>query len=348
MSLHYNVKRHNSMETERLVGGYIRRWISINALPEMIQLCQLFYEPLFLWCLTNDILDEFKNTKTGQAISSELFDYNNMKFKLELYPNGVTESQKGFVSFRYILISFPEETDNVIFYNEFFCLESNCAYTLTSRFQTSNIHSNGWLKYTLRLKDCIDLKQLTFGLYLDLIRTDYNDNYSLGVYTKYICYSKINTEISYQWFINDILLKEFKNCKYGRYWESECFGVDNNFCLICFPNGYKTERIGNLSLGIKLLRLPNKVSRISVEYELKASYDGSKRKKICVRSTTNFSYQNSVIGWRNGTFPTERLETIETNLWFRVTIKITEIYDMNDNMIPPDQWWGKYTCSFLH
>ena len=346
MIVRYNVKRHNSTETETLVTGYIRQNVLITIVPEIIKLCQQFYEPLSLWSLTGDILHQFKHAKTSEVISSKVFDYNNFKFIFEVYPNGGGESQKGFVSLRYTLLSFPDNIDTLIFYNEYFCLETNREYKNTSRFQR-NAKTNEWLKYTLRVQDCMELKSLTFGLHLDLLSIDYNNNYSLGACTKYMSHPKINAEISYDWLISGKLLDSFRNCLNGRHFQSECFGINDNFCLICFPNGYKPERIGNLSLGIKLLRLPNKVSRIDIEYGLKTLYDGAQGREFRFRSNARLSYANSVIGWRNGTFETQILETIETNLWFKATIKITEMYDMNDHIIDKSQWWGKYTCNFV-
>ena len=139
-------------------------------------------------------------------------------------------------------------------------------------------------------------------------------------------------------------MDQLKTADYGTCYSSPSFGEDDNFCLVCFPNGYKPERVGSLSLGIRLLKLPNNVSRIVISYKLKAGYDGDDPRSFYVQGTKGISYSNPVTGWRNGTFDTEILNTIQSKLVFGADIEVEEIYDMNDQIINKSKWWGKYTC----
>eukprot|EP01083_Nonionella_stella_P156157 505302_1 len=348
----YHLKRHNHKDTAILIYAYLRQYVALDIIPDIINVCQQFYEPLFIWDMNHDVrLKQLQNPKIAESstIQSKTFSYNNIRFKLLVYPNDTYEgSGHGVTQFECNVLSCPNCIESFTIYCEFFCLETGVEHKSTVIFQRLHVdppYELFVLKKVQRLSDFFGLKQITFGLYFDVLSIQYNDTYDMGRYLKYLRHPKIDIELESEWFINENMVDIFKTCANGQCFYSDSFGVSNNFCLVCFPNGHDFRTIGNLALGIKLLTLPWKVSRILIDYKLKVSYDGSEAKSFSVSSTTGLSYRSCIKGWRNGTFTRGMLNSVDSVMSFGVSIQVTEMYDLNSESIDKSKWWPKYTSS---
>ena len=143
---------------------------------------------------------------------------------------------------------------------------------------------------------------------------------------------------SFDFRLKHSYLNQFKLRKSGKYFESNTFGINDNFCLLCYPNGYNPERIGNLSFGIKLLKLPNNVTKTTINHSLSAIFKEPTYSKTSKKLVAKLSYNHAKSRWTSNTFKTEWLKNIKTELVFEVNIEITEMYDRNNQSISKEKW----------
>ena len=246
------------------------------------------------------------------------------------------------MEFAFGILSTPKHIQSLTVYCEGFCIETNSVAKSTYVLDKNHSVKRVWVPYTMSLENCINCNELTFGLYLNILSIEYNDKYKLGKCIKYFSNPKINSKLEKRWIISDDLLNKFKTSKGGKYFESNPFGVSDNFCFVCNPNGYSPQKIGKLYYAVRLLKLPNNINKITVNYTLSVIIKEPEYKKLSHNSNRTVSYDNFIIPSGHSSFQTKWLNDIKTELIFGVNMEITQMYDKNDEIIPKEKWLKKY------
>eukprot|EP01084_Bolivina_argentea_P196764 337295_1 len=182
------------------------------------------------------------------------------------------------------------------------CFETNTEWRQTFTF-SSQLHcsSCGWgnnlarggMDYwnLLPFDECKKYEQLTFSADLEILSI-LNENIFKPQFIKQIKLNAFDEQIQFEWKVDETLFDTFKNCRTGEIFYSDTFGVDNNFCLMCYPKGNRTWGNQNVQVYIVLLKSTYMCDFVKIKYgiEVKSEMDNFYRKISAGCGSISYQY----------------------------------------------------------
>eukprot|EP01084_Bolivina_argentea_P295404 508573_1 len=184
-----------------------------------------------------------------------------------------------------------------------------------------------------KLNDIASLKQILQGYKGGEVKlfTDLNEKYENII--NYNIKAMLCSSIIYEWNIDNELLAQMKECKYGKMFYSNNFENDY-FCLSVAPNGWSYGNKGITYLYLRLLKLPIGIGSMNVNYEIYYIDDNAKpwtyAHTIDLNSNTSSRISRTMCDF-------SKILSVST-LKFRIAIVIKHIYDEQNEEINKEQW----------
>ena len=298
----------------------------------ILELMLRFLDLSCRWKIGGDELKQFLSAKTGEAMAGPSFRMKEIEFTLYLTPNGLNESEEGFVQFLAAPSFCSSEIESVTLWYSLYCRQSESEWSNTTTFNSEDNDCESedndcasWPVHTLPLRALLEEERLEFLCFVDILSIDYLDPKPsfFGANTEMNRYAK------FQWNIYDELLDEFRYCVWGRYFIEN---INANWMLECAPNGQCSEDEGNVNVLLSLLRLPNQIKAVTVHMILECDHDDIKWD-----FTAKFDYDCNSFGWPEYTLLASNL-LVATSISFTVEMTIQQIYDEHGRCIPQKRW----------
>eukprot|EP01084_Bolivina_argentea_P263092 445177_1 len=319
-----------------LITGFLRE-INNTIHGEILTLCQTFF--------TDDNIEQMRDicdVKCGEIFDSKICNIGDLKWCLQIYPNGDAQDTKGFVQFCIRLISLsPKITKLSVNYNTQL-LETNAVYNDTIVFTFDDDGRRAlWTDKSSKTDTIKYFKCLTFKLDLKIFNIYKSDGTIIPQHelkTKYFdAANYTHCTDSFQWIINDIeTVSSIKNAHVGDRFYSEFFRLHDLFVwyIELYPLGMVDDSCTSnthVDLYLSVASFPPNILSVAFKYKL-----WLKETQTCFENFTQFApdFEMSV-GW-----PTQTLKHMELQrcdiYTFDVTISIIDIYDIDGNVITKD------------
>eukprot|EP01084_Bolivina_argentea_P272221 463431_1 len=225
---------------------------------------------MHLWTFDENEISNWFSLGPGQVVMNENYmTFDGLHIQCGIYPNGKDSSSKGYVQ---CIIRTIKNYENwyhhinyITIYYELYCFELNTVWKNTVTI-AKNRSMLEWSRWMMKLSECKNQKNLTFGCYIDIIdKHSYKSNLS-ELWTKDI---KMYKRCTFQWNIECAwLCVERKKMHF-----SENFNNDT-FCL------YVCRKKEGYIVGIKLLSLPCENNSIQIDYKI--NNNETKSGSLCI------------------------------------------------------------------
>ena len=321
-----------SEKTELLVHGYIDHCNLDNHIPlEIIKLCILFCNEEFKWILNMNDLISMKQRE--YMISLPIIYNDDLSFHCKVY-----SSSKGFRKIRLHLLSMNNNLiKHCVVSSSLYCDEID-AY---SRQVYKYCPNSNKTKHSIRIllnddHQKYEHKQLTIRCNIYSVQVTFNDQRQQKqqklLYYPFDRKHEFKKEFEFTWNVNNLLLSSFVNCPYGASYFSPDF---NDWNILCTPNGASYRVKGKFQIGLQIIKWPKNIKSMDILFIVNGTFDNKPKQyekhfDIEINQTEFYCNKN-----------TFDLQLITNKLSFNVKIKIKQIKDQNNKIIPT-QLWKKY------
>eukprot|EP01084_Bolivina_argentea_P104124 186479_1 len=314
---------YKKQKQSTLINGCIKTWCAaFNS--DIISIILLFYNDITEWVITPTDLENLFNNKT---LSGPIIMINNLEFDEQLSFSSTNPNQVLFT----ITLKPSSHIKSVQLTYYLGCYETSTVYkryTNTGDYNTLNLSSDEQLLsgccFALSKDDLY--KKLTLLSHIVILSCNNNIYRSILI-------NQPNKNIKYVWYISEFLLSKFMTCKNGEsVWCDDNFGIDDNFCVWCAPNGMKPKDKGKFLCYIGLLALPFNIKELFVNYtfEIKSQHNsldcnGVNSFEYYMKYSSN-GYLNSsqpYLKWNTNTISLKSLENLKTIIVI-ITVNIIE------------------------
>ena len=326
-------------KSELLVYGYIHVFNKKNKenminmiIPiEIMNLCESFFNEEFRWILN---ISDLLLMKPREYIVSDPIIYNDdLSFHCKVY-----SSSKGFRKIRLHLLSM---NSNIIKH----CIVSSSLYCDEMKAYSRQVYKycpdSNKTKHSIRMlmndnhnhnyKE-IKNKQLTIRCNIYSVEITYNDELNMNklYFPSNHCNDLLKSSFEFVWNVSNELLSSFKTCGYGESYFSPLF--DKYWNILCTPNGATYRVKGKFQIGLQIVKWPKNIKIMKIKFIVNGTFDlepkeYSKLFDIETNQTEFYCQKN-----------TFNVNKIENELSFNVKIKIIQIYNQYNEIIPSEQW----------
>ena len=260
----------NKHETELITFGFIRDIQSLlpskhntyyNIPSDITHIALSYLENYFAnngqytWKITDcQLVKKMLNAECGEKFESKIIDIARLKWRFEIYPNGLNEELKGFFVIRLRLISLPSIIDSIVICRIFRIFETMAASIYISELRV-NEHAF-WTKKCL-LAELIDLKCQTITIQADIcinkvILKDLNNAENVISMTPIKCAWEYPTKSKVVYELKGTELMLFKQSKN---WKSMCGPVvDELWRIVLRPNGMDNVDVGFIAIYVAICK----------------------------------------------------------------------------------------------
>ena len=307
-----------------MISGYIRENYNHYFLSDISRICEDYYDDIFHCRLDYNYRNIFYSEKV-KIVGKDTINIRGIEFRCCIERNALyLQTTK----------KFPENITDYTMIYYMYCPElkiGNTGKGINWKECKEAEHQKVWMLNLIdhQVKISKDINSLSFDIYADFTYISYDNDKPDDIYHDI----KLNESIKYQWKIDEELCDKFRKADKGEKFFSDGFGyeydiehvdVHHVFYLLFVPD---TGNEHKLELGYNIL--PKGVKKIHCNVEMK---DG--------RREMNESVRYSVILW-----DTKQLVGYDDiNKWFgketmfTVTIEITKVIDLKNNVIPKQNW----------
>eukprot|EP01084_Bolivina_argentea_P139236 244949_1 len=285
------------------------------------------------WKIEKNDMVKFLQAKNKEILMGSSFYVADHKFNLYVQPNGCNKNRIGSVDLFLELTSMPANVCASRIKFEMFCYETLTSFKTTITYDQYT--SWGWQAFDMRKEECKTKSTIRFKCDVKILEVKYKTE--KGILNTYIgnmshaMHVQLPVVTSFTWNINQQLLDVMSTSKPGKNVHSVTFGNDC-WSSYCKPaGGYKSKKSGCV-MGIQLLQLPSTVSKIKVQCKLsceKLNWNTDK--------TAELSYDRPCFGVTCKAMNKSSFKSF-TELDFKITIIIKEIYDQNNQRIPQQDY----------
>eukprot|EP01083_Nonionella_stella_P288966 983364_1 len=300
---------HVDQETKQIVIGYIRN-IEHHLLNQhdndafyhipsaIILMCITYVHNCFLhhnsykWTINrNNILDAVLDATVGTKFCSPTFVIGNLKWIVEIFPNGDKDKRKGSFIVNLKLFSLPPKWKHIIICRTMMFQPLNIKRTTIRLYKRGTSH--GWRSKTLSFDEMkqYNFSNLTFIVTVKILKIITNK----PLITNNIFYKApvhiYHRKSSISWRIDSALLTHDaendhkQDPLYNKCYQSQIF--DEMWCLQFCPRA--TENCVYLQLCL----LPGYIAKVQVQYTI--CFEGTDIKSTLV---SMFDYTSSAFGWK--------------------------------------------------
>eukprot|EP01083_Nonionella_stella_P171885 588187_1 len=358
----------SSHQLKMLVIGYTRRYIpyTVHIIAVLID---KFYPQhtdrgLFTWNINLEQIIKLSKLNAKQRFDSKIFTISNLKWFLQIYPNGYRPEDEGFCSVYLILAYLPSILKEITIHFSVYCPQTMSNFSTIHTFNHSRDGRGTRRMLSLRHLNKIyyngydtgngtqkEHKFISFDCCINILRIR-NDRHHI-IYQYPFTLDTLNTHV--EWKIDPAMMNKFKQSNNGQRFESAIFNQMWNLSI--FPNENKNKSKSNqhtmqhmipdqeaqepnVVIGIRLCALPKDVMKMRVHYKLLCVEFESDNLDIACRwaHTALFDYDNYYVKFPKHTIPSHYINTYK-QLTFQAQIQIVQIYDLNEKIV------DKYTLN---
>eukprot|EP01084_Bolivina_argentea_P143562 252044_1 len=272
----------------------------------------------FTWTITDGTLTSFYTYKPGQQyINSPTFTLCNLKWKIDIYPNGYQLDTKGSFKIYIELLSMPKTAQNIIVCRTIRCDEPNIKITNICQYKKSV--ATGWKRGTLLLNEIKQkqYKSLTFRIRIKILQINFNTKKQLCNPNRDATYPK---KFKVKWKLSGNVMKTMKESTAGKKYESKMF--HDMWCLQCMPNKRNYMRI-----YLQLTGLPMGSKSVLVQYRI--SFKEIDSTEI---GSHEFDYKKTWKNTETKLLSFDRFKRFDT-LTIYAKIEVLKEFDMNGENI---------------
>eukprot|EP01084_Bolivina_argentea_P227235 383793_1 len=293
----------------------------------------------YSWKIEDEVtMNKILNCKVGDKFKSDVFEIGKLEFRIILCPNGLNTKNKNKFCIYLRLLTMSDKWKYIILCQNIYCNETMNGCTAIVQYER-NGQSKGSINglYLLsKLKQEFEdniITSITAKISLTILKIVLKTDYIL--YKHHLSFkSYYNNKQIIKWNINNkILINKIKNAYPGQPFEHK---QNNNWRLVCYPNGNTHKYQGYTGLYLTLCGLPKNVLKINVEYTFKC-----KQTNTIKTDSQDFAYGVPSVGIAKFVELKELMNYDEFNL--SVEIKILKQYDYDGNEISEiDHVWSQY------
>eukprot|EP01084_Bolivina_argentea_P208014 354797_1 len=326
-----------------LVSGYSRERYQGLVPTVLIKLIRWYLDEVLYWSMEGNFLKRFCKKETGQILYSSGYNYKDIEFCSYWYPNGNEKAYEDQVIFGVTLSKLPKHIEQLTIYYRLQCDAFNCVWKSIHTFDHSESNTNciGWNPFNLKLSQCKDRNKIDFNCYINVLRIVYRNEHNKSIEATTESIDSCSEVTKYNWLIPQAQMSAFLACETGQTFYSANFGGarDDSYCLFIAPKGFRLDS-EHLMVYLRLLRLPMITKRMTISYTLKVVYtlsDTTKKVKVKETKSTKLGYAFNECTKQ---CVVNKIPSIVglTSLAVYINIKIQEIVDLNDKIIPKYHW----------
>merc|ERR1712228_273429 len=146
-----------------------------------------------------DNVNNFIHIPSGGHFKKKRIKISDFSFKLHLFPNGLSQTNAGFVQYFIEFIAKPKNVKQIIVFLNLFCIETATKYKETVTFKATG-DSKGWI-WSLASSECTKFKSLQFGYDIEILQIHYCDTQKIKNTTQQF---EINQFTEYKWPWKDV------------------------------------------------------------------------------------------------------------------------------------------------
>eukprot|EP01084_Bolivina_argentea_P237257 398783_1 len=286
------------------------------------------------WIIDNNtLIHNILTAKNGEMFESIPFSMCNLRWTIQLYPNGGNLASKGSVMIRLRLLSQSSIHKIKLICSMFDNFTLSC-----STYEAMLTTECGWISRVLLLSEWISLnpQYLSITVSIQILKLILNNKYSNLLLSQF----KLNNsntikshnkpKIQFKYILSKQTINMFQKSYYGKRFESSIFG-NNMWRLVIYPKNWSKDKQLQMYIGLHLCCAPIYTQGITAKYWI--SCKELKHKKW--HKTVEFSYKSPTSG--SGKFMTLSDIRSLSNVTFEVNVEILKIIedidDRNDNEI---------------
>ncbi len=247
-----NIKNNNINMTptniNKLIYGFIRRNIiyiqQIQNINGILGIIYNYYPSqngdLFPWKIYTEQIIKLSQLNYKQRFDSKIFNISNLKWFLQIYPNGYIPEDEGFCSVYLILAYLPSILKEITIHFGVYCPQTMSNFSTIHTFNHSRNGRGTRRMLSLNHLKNIKTKFITFNCYVNILRIKTNNKI---IYQYPLILNKNNYKsyiyTSFKWIINNQMMRKFKQCNNGQRFVIITFYAIVLFCIsISLKVGY--------------------------------------------------------------------------------------------------------------
>eukprot|EP01084_Bolivina_argentea_P171950 297887_1 len=215
-------------------------------------------------------VNQFLKSNTQQCFGSQSLSINNVNFQVYMYPNGRDKSNIGNIQL-VINNTFEQKIKSVVVSCKLYCRSLQIMFKEV-RILTSKDGSQ-FSKCDLPLFECQNImikngiNYLDFVCDIEILKIKYGTLPKQCSSSLSLIENTVKSHVHIDWVVSNKMMDLFKHSVSKKCFYSE--DIQNTWCLCTYPNGTKGKKKDNgVELLLKLLRLPNNLKLIALNYEI--------------------------------------------------------------------------------
>merc|ERR1719474_1278215 len=264
-----------------------RRGIGYEGIEKVV----LLYYPgrSFTWNISSEQILKLSQLNNKQRFDSRLFVMGNLKWFLQVYPNGYRPEDEGYCSVYLILAYLPSILKEVTIHFGVYCPQTMSNFSTIHTFNHSRDGRGTRRMLSLKHLNTIFGAEcrgpITFRCFVNVLRVRVKEKRIIYQYPLSLQSASKRTDpirhCTFRWQIDREMMAKFRECHYGQRVESAVFNEMWN--LSCFPNEHKHKNRANgtsngnahpeeeqsVVLGLRLCALPQNIGRVKVRYTIR-------------------------------------------------------------------------------
>jgi len=349
----------NPKNTPLLIRGFMRRVVDsldCGAAADHEAVCSVIDSfcsgDSFQWKVSSERLLKISQAATRQRFDSRLFVMGNLKWFLQLYPNGYRPEDEGFCSVYLILAFLPSVLKEVTIHFGVHCANTMSSFSTIHKFNHSRDGRGTRRMLSMaHLKTMFGAKRrghITFRVHINILRVRVNAQRiiyqrPLTLFGGGHSNSHPVAHCAFRWRIGREMMSKFRACNHGQRVESAVFNEMWN--LSCFPNEHKSKskekeaaaasaEPQRVLIGLRLCALPRNVGRVRVRYRIRCiEFEEQCRGQPSSWShTACFDYECYYVKSPKHYIPSSLIDRFQ-EMTFRAEIDILEMFDLRGHSV---------------
>eukprot|EP01083_Nonionella_stella_P300707 1028071_1 len=267
------------------------------------------YNNSFKWTISKQTLLHILLSNQREQFVSNNFVIGKITWQLIGYPTYDT----GTFSIYLRPFNIPPGWDQIIVSANLFCEETLCGDASIFTYTKHQLYrAQHWSPGCLSINEIKTLDQLIISVNVQILQIiavpQFTSSSPILIYQHKSSLSPGNEptlkDQTFKWVIDDALLKEMKNCLYGKCFISTA-DVHDLFCLKIFPNGYQQQ--GQVHLEVQWSGIPIEANNALLKWTLSIP-----EADINCNGIHRFEFDLSAAHWGSKILSTEQLKECES------------------------------------
>ena len=281
----------------------------------------MYYNEDFIRKFKSKNAEKFLSMRNGEMYKFNIKFNQDLAFKIKIAPNGHIKSWEGEVECGLGISFMSNDIDYCTFVWQHSLIEPQCSCIWWKKRDFNNKRKRAWLSCT-KFSEIQYITEITYQFTIHSLMIKYKDNNKDILYYPSLDAFKYKQVSSIEWNVDKSLVHRFRRYSNGLRFISPKM---ENLMIVAFPNGVHEATKNKFYFDVNLVGLPIDVSKVMTKVHINVMDKE-------VEYGKEFPADSYVL---NDYFDTELLRD---ELVFKVKVVITEMYDLNDRIIPSSKW----------